>query len=99
MILDREIVLTRLLLAFTLLAAVMVYVEIGAIGVEYARAGDWAGMAVQAVFALVVAALVYCYLVYFVTRVGQLQRRGDHVPADREALEAVFAGEAPTLAV
>jgi hypothetical protein len=59
--LDREIVLTRLLLVFTVLAVAMAYVEIGAIGVEYARAGDRVGIAIQTVFALVVAVVVYSY--------------------------------------
>jgi cellulose synthase/poly-beta-1,6-N-acetylglucosamine synthase-like glycosyltransferase len=97
--LDREIALTRLLLVFTVLAAAMAYAKIAAIGVEYARAGDRPGIAVQTLFALVVAALVYSYFVYLVTRVGQLQGRRDHVAADREELEAVFDGEAPALAV
>jgi cellulose synthase (UDP-forming) len=96
---DREIGLTRLLLAITVLAAAMAYVEIGSIGVEYARAGDWAGLAIQCIFSLVVAVLVYSYLVYLGTRAGQLQRRRDHVPASREELDAVFVGEAPALAV
>jgi cellulose synthase (UDP-forming) len=97
--LDREIVLTRLLLVFTVLAAALAYAEIGAIGVEYARARDFAGIAVQTVFASVVGALVYSFFVYLVTRVGQLQRCRDHVAADREELDVVFAGEAPALAI
>ncbi len=97
--LDREIVLTRLLLVFTVLAVAMAYVEIGAIGVEYARAGDQLGIAIQTVFALVVAVVVYSYFVYLVARIGQLRRRREHVATDREQLEAVYAGEAPALAV
>ncbi len=87
------------MLVFTVLAAAMAYVEIAAIGVEYARAVDRVGIAMQIAFALVVAVVVYSYLVYLVTRIGQLQRRREHVAADRKQLEAVYAGEAPALAV
>ena len=97
--LDREIAFTRLLLAVTVVAAIMTYVHIAAIVADDLIAGNRAGVAGQIVFALVVAVLFHNYCVYLVTRAGQLRRQRDHVAAGREELESIFDGVAPALAV
>ena len=91
--------LTFVLLALTAGATVLAFLEIAAIGVELARQENWLGVGTQIAFAIVVLVLTYGFFVYFVTRIGRLQRLARHVPADRGALEQVFAGEAPRVVV
>jgi cellulose synthase (UDP-forming) len=96
---NREIIVTRLLLALTAAATVLAFVEIGAIGADLARGRDWSGVASQLLFALVVVALTYGFLAYGFTRVAQLQRRRDHRPASAADLDAIFDADAAPLAV
>jgi cellulose synthase/poly-beta-1,6-N-acetylglucosamine synthase-like glycosyltransferase len=94
----REILLTQLMIAFTAIATVLAYAEIGSIGVELFRAHDLAGLAGQVVFAALFAVFVYSYIVYLTTRVGQLRRRGSHAATPGEALDTVFSNESPSIA-
>lgn len=59
------------------------------------RAGDAGGVAEQAVFAGIVAVVLYGNLVHQVTRLGLLARRARHEPIPREALERAAAEEEP----
>ena len=90
----HEIFITRLMVAFTAIAAVMAFVRVAEIGLQLAAAGDWTGVGVQFVFALVIVALIYGFFVYLISRLGYLQRRQVHVPASREDLDTVYGTKA-----
>jgi len=96
---STEQLLTVLLLVATAIASATAFVGIAASGVELALARNWPGAATEFVFALIVAALTYGFLVYFVTRLGYWQRLALHEPAAPDVLESIYSGDAPPLAV
>lgn len=96
---DREIFVTRVLLALTTAAICLAFGEISTIGVELARTRDWFGVGTQVMFALVVVALTYGFFTYGFTRVAQLKRVRDYRPASATELDEVFDKDATPIAV
>ena len=94
-----EIILSYASIALTLLATVMVTIELmGIMRLQLAH-GDYSSAASQALFIWIVAFLVYGALVYQFTRCMYLRRRGQHRPASRQDLESLYDGQAPMLTI
>jgi cellulose synthase (UDP-forming) len=96
---SREIRLTWLCLAFTLVAWVAVTWETWGILWQWKEAGNLWGVFEQAIFILIVQGMLYGNFVYQLTRLGYLYRRFAHQPAPAEAREAVYDGDAPALVI
>ena len=87
---DREIKLTRVLILFTLIASVFATADVVGILLQQARSGSVGAVLEQSIFIFIVAFLVYGNLVYQFTRLGYLQRKASHQPADINELRSVF---------
>jgi cellulose synthase (UDP-forming) len=94
----REAMLTRVAIAWTVLAATLLSVSLGSDLVRGLRAGELQRSAELAVFLLIVLFLIFGGLVYQVARYGHFRRKMVHRPADLEDLED-FAGPSPRLAI
>lgn len=99
MLLRREILLTRVLIATTLVASVFLTRDVFGILLEQLHAGSAFGAFEQSAFIGIVYVLIYGNLVYQFARLGYLHRREAYRPAPPEVLEAVFEGPAPALVV
>jgi cellulose synthase (UDP-forming) len=93
-----ERALTVLLFAVTIAASLLAAVDILSVTPELVRADDWTGAGALLAFAVIAGILNYGFFVYFLTRLGYLERFSRHVPATRHALET-YATNAPSLAV
>lgn len=97
--LRREILLTRALIGVTLMASVLLAVDVVGILLERLRSGSpWATFE-QGAFVGIVSILIYGNLVYQFARLGHLRRRERHQPAARAELETVFDSPAPALTI
>ena len=94
-----EVLLTLVALAATAVATVMAGRELAGIMSGNVAAGEWGALGLHVAFSLIVLVLIYGGLVYQLTRLSYLLRRRAHRPAPREAMEAVFDGDAPSLTV
>jgi cellulose synthase (UDP-forming) len=95
----KEIRLTRLFIAFTLIVWLAATWEIGLIFIDRVLAGNIAGSIEQAIFILIVQGLIYGNFLYQLTRLGYLCRRLEHLPASPQERERTYADEAPALAI
>ncbi|NBO17729.1 MAG: glycosyl transferase [Proteobacteria bacterium] len=94
-----EIRLTQMLLAFTFLAWCMVSAQTGSILWQRIQMGNPGPILEQILFIIIIQGLIYGNFVYQLTRIGYLRRRLKHKPATPEEREALYDGEAPTLAI
>ena len=83
----------------TLLAWLAVTWETGDMLWHRLQAGEIGGAIEQLVFIAIIQALIYGNFLYQFTRLGYLRRRLTHRPFAREKLEALYDGDAPSLAV
>ncbi|MEQ6916872.1 glycosyltransferase family 2 protein [Halomonas aquatica] len=61
--------------------------------------GDWASLALNAIFSLIMTVLIYGGLVYQLSRLSYLFRARQHHPVNRRALDRVFDETAPPLSI
>ncbi len=98
--LRREIVLTHVALAITLIASV---VSLGALArslLEHLTAQRWGAGLRETLFVGIVGVLIYGGLVYQLARLGYLRRLLAHRPASEEDLHRFFhSPHAPTVAI
>jgi cellulose synthase/poly-beta-1,6-N-acetylglucosamine synthase-like glycosyltransferase len=95
----REVSYARAAMAFSAIAAALAFYEVAAIGWKLVQVGDWPGVANQTIFMLALLALVAGSFAYQVARLGYFKRSLQHKAANREALEARFSGNAPSLVI
>jgi len=97
--LPREILLTRVAIAFTLVVSSLLTAEIVGIAFMGYREADYWQVTEQTVFFGIVAFLIYGNLVYQFTRIGYLRRLMGHRPAPRDDIERVYDEPAPLLTI
>jgi cellulose synthase/poly-beta-1,6-N-acetylglucosamine synthase-like glycosyltransferase len=96
--LGRESVLTRVGIAFTLGASLLLGCDLVGILVERLRSGSPAAVIEQLVFLAIAASLLWGNLVYQLARLGHLRRRRALERAPAAELEALY-DEAPAVAM
>jgi len=92
-----EIQLTVAAFVVTGIAAVLGLADVFTILVERAAIHDWISALRQAVFALIVAYLVYGACVYQLARLGHLRRSAEDRPASRDDTYRVYGERRPPL--
>ena len=96
---DREILITRFGLLYTVIASTfLIHFLLKQYGGAY-ETGDHLQIAEVIAFSLAVTFLVYGNLLYQFCRIGYYKRRRVHRPVSREALDALYDGKAPSLAI
>ena len=96
---SKERLLTTLSLVVTGVACLYLGQDMLTILADRVAQGTMAGILSQGGFILVIGFLLLGSFVYHLTRLGQLKRHQAYQPPSREALESVYDGKAPSLAV
>lgn len=94
-----EIVLTNAGILFTLLTAVLAGVDL--LGALVTQLGEmrWGAAAAQALFSIIIAALLYGAFVYLVTRRAYYLRLSNHLPPAASQLAKFWQQSAPELTI
>jgi len=96
----RELALTRVAIAVTLLASILFTVDIVAALFDSMSARSWARAFAQLLFLTIVSFLIYGGCVYQFTRLGHLKRLRAHQPASDDQLGRLYAGSrAPAITI
>jgi cellulose synthase/poly-beta-1,6-N-acetylglucosamine synthase-like glycosyltransferase len=97
----REIRITRVAIAITLLAWVATSLDAAGVLSRRWHHGDLSGSVEQILFIAIVQALIWGNFVYQFTRLGYLQRRLAHRPLSREERERIYDqdDQPPSLAI
>lgn len=96
---SREILLTKVAIAFTSVAAGMLALDLCAVLMSHHQQGNVAGAVLQGVFILIIAILQFGVFVYLLTRLQQLRRHADYRRPPIDLLEGLYETHAPRLAV
>jgi len=94
-----EIGLSLIGIAVTIVASLMVSYELSAVLWTRIISGSWGNALGHGLFMMIIAFLIYGGLVYQFTRYAYLRRLLCHQPASREALDSLYAGQAPTVTI
>ena len=95
----KELIFTWLSIISTLAACAVVTWEQAPILLNQISSHAWSEVAINSIFLLILAFLIYGSLVYQTTRLGYLARRRRHVPASHAALDALFDDERKPLTI
>ncbi len=95
--LPREIALTYLGIAVTIVATIFLTKDILGLAVTHLREASYFKASEQGVFFVIVAFLIYGNVVYQLARTGYLKRLRQHRPVSGEELESIFENPAPPL--
>lgn len=95
----KEIRIIRLSLIISSALFFGLYINLFRKGEMAASAHDWQGLTAVVLFAVAMLFIVYGNTLYQVCLIGNYKRLQKHRPVSREALEAVYDGNAPRLTV
>lgn len=94
-----EILLTVTASLVTIIAACAIFYDLGAIVVEQYGAGRYWNILLPTVLAAVVIFLIYGSLVYFLTRIGWLERQEAHTNPTINNFYSIYDRDTPSLSV
>lgn len=94
-----EILLTTAAILVTIIATSAIFYDLATIGLEQYGAGRYWNILLPMALAAIVVFLIYGSLVYFLTRIGCLERQQPHTNPTNNNVYSIYDRDAPSLSV